>query len=438
MAKVLISFLGTNRYVYCNYYYQEISNKISNVHFVQEAIIKLFCGDFGENDRYLFFLTDAAKEANWIKSEYQDKEGNVHQDKGLQSHLTELGINPEEFPINNGYTNQEIWKIFEVIFNELKPDDEVIFDITHGFRSLPMLGMVLMNYSKILKKINIRGIYYGAFEALGPAYKVRTWDIEKRNAEILNLISFSILQEWSNAANDFITNGSTKGIEALIQKNPLSLILENPNQATFNKFEKLSNALNKMTLVLSTVRGNQILQAEIFKTVDKIANELKREAFIAPLQPILEQISNQVKRFKFVDRQSIMNTFEAVDWCIENKLIQQGITLLQESIITYLILFFDRTHRFDYRNYNDRTFMKDILLKENLLYEDKKISTKIYGYNSKILNNLRPHFKRFKKYRNDINHGGFLKDAKNEKEFGKELSKIRIEVKSIFEEYPIK
>lgn len=444
MAKVLISFLGTNNYISCNYYYKTKQNKIENVRFVQEAVIQLFCKDFDENDRLLFFLTEDAEKKNWVDNghtkHWLKPPEPIIQD-GLETRLNLLNLESkiEKYRIANGFTNTQIWEIFKKVFEQLKDGDEIIFDITHAFRSLPMLGIVLMNYAKALKgKFRIRSIHYGAFEALGTFKKVNSLNVEERDAEILDLISLSVLQDWSNAANDFITNGSTKSIEKLIQRKSLSLILENPTKAVFKKFQNFSNALNKMTLALSTVRGNEILQAEIFKTVDKIANELKKEAFIAPLQPLLELISNQVKRFKFVDRQKIMNTFEAVDWCIENKLIQQGITLLQESIITYLIIFFDRTYRFDYRNYDDRESMKYILLNENLSSFEKRISKKMFAFNSKVFKDLKPYFKRFKKYRNDINHGGFLEDAKNEKEFGKELFKVRSEVKSIFEKYPIR
>jgi CRISPR-associated Csx2 family protein len=444
MARVLISFLGTNNYIACNYYSGTMNNKVNDVRFVQEAIIQLFCKDFSDNDRLLFFLTEEAEKKNWIDNgqvkHWLNPPELIIQD-GLKTRLEALNLKPkiEKHRIENGFSNTQIWQIFDVVFKHLNDDDEVIFDITHAFRFLPMLGIVLMNYAKALHtNFTIKGIHYGAFEALGTASEVDKKSIIDRNAEILNLISLSILQDWSNAANDFVNNGSTKGIEKLILRKPLTLILENPSEAIFRKFQKLSVALNKMTLALSTVRGNEIIEAKIFKTVDKIADELKKEVFIAPLQPLLEQIREQVKRFKYVDKQKILNAFEAVDWCIENKLIQQGMTLLQEAIITYLIIFFDKTYKLDYLNYDDRELMKDILLNNKLYQEERNISKKIYGYNANILNTLRPCFKQFKVYRNDINHGGFSERAKSKEFFEKELIKIRKEVKDIFEKYTIR
>ncbi len=45
--KVFISFLGINNYVPCNYFVEtDPTQKVNNIKYVQEAIIKLFCADF--------------------------------------------------------------------------------------------------------------------------------------------------------------------------------------------------------------------------------------------------------------------------------------------------------------------------------------------------------------------------------------------------------
>ena len=47
--KILLSFLGTNNYLGCNYYLEgRPDQKISNVKYVQQALVQLFCKDFSE------------------------------------------------------------------------------------------------------------------------------------------------------------------------------------------------------------------------------------------------------------------------------------------------------------------------------------------------------------------------------------------------------
>ena len=151
MAKVLISFLGTNNYIACNYYLGTQDNKVGNVRFVQQAVIELLCQDFTEEDKILFFLTDEAKKRNWEDDGQINYRLNVPIiQKGLASIMKDLNLQAQihEFRIDNGFSSNEIWKIFETVFDKLNDGDEVHFDITHAFRSLPMLGMVLMNYAK--------------------------------------------------------------------------------------------------------------------------------------------------------------------------------------------------------------------------------------------------------------------------------------------------
>src|SRR5699024_4490556 len=77
----------------------------------------------------------------------------------------QLSCSHENIEIPNGKSTEEIWEIFQIVYDLIEKGDELLFDITHGFRSLPMLNMVLINYAKLLKEITVSGIFYGNWEA---------------------------------------------------------------------------------------------------------------------------------------------------------------------------------------------------------------------------------------------------------------------------------
>jgi len=60
-----------------------------------------------------------------------------------------------------------LWKIFDGINSVIDEGDDIIFDVTHSFRSLPVLTLIALNYVKFLKNVNINKIDYGAMEAVG-------------------------------------------------------------------------------------------------------------------------------------------------------------------------------------------------------------------------------------------------------------------------------
>jgi len=94
----------------------------------------------------------------------------------------------------------EIWGLFNIIVGLVHVKDQIIFDITHGFRSLPMVALSVMNYLESTKDANINGIYYGAFEALGSPAQVKEMDITLRNAPIIDLTPLKVVQDWAKAA----------------------------------------------------------------------------------------------------------------------------------------------------------------------------------------------------------------------------------------------
>lgn len=65
--KVFISFLGASIYKESKYYYKEDRSDISpsSVFYVQEDIIRIFCQNWTNEDRFIVFTTSKAATNNW-------------------------------------------------------------------------------------------------------------------------------------------------------------------------------------------------------------------------------------------------------------------------------------------------------------------------------------------------------------------------------------
>lgn len=441
MGKVLISFLGTGNYEHCNYYYD--NNKIENVRFVQESIIKIFCKDWTNQDKVCIFTTKEAIKNNWIDTETS----NHTKIKGLESTIKDLNYkfrfyNVEipsgtEKSADKDNVTKSIWKIFEKVNDEIKDGDELIFDITHAFRYIPMLGMILLNYTEVIKNIKITGIYYGAYEVLGSPQEIRQMSITEKNAPIINLISFSILQKWTNAASSFLQSGNTKAIEELT-KHAIKPILKDSKGSDLiaKSLEKFVKKLNLFTNSINMCRGDNILKGQEFKDLN---DELKNlsDTFIYPLNPILDKI--KIRLSEFDKDNNISKGLASVKWCIDNNLIQQGITLLDEICISVILI--DN----GFSNYNDketRNIIKPCVeIKSKNLPEEKwekynfgdihfvksVLQSEIFMKLYKTLNSLTD-------FRNDINHAGFRENSRDFDAFKRQLEKTYNEVKVQFEQ----
>ncbi|EIM64413.1 TIGR02221 family CRISPR-associated protein [Desulfobacter postgatei] len=439
MGKIFISFLGRNNYKYCNYYFNDDeSDVVKDVRFVQEALLKRHCSSWGKDDRALIFLTPEAEDCNWQENKIEEKLPH-----GLDYSLSQLGLSLSIEPIKDipmGYNESEVWELFDLIIEKINEGDEIYLDITHGFRSLPMLGLVLVNYLKVTKNISVGGIYYGAFEKLGPSHEIDKIPMEKRNAPVLDLTSFHILQDWVMGADNFINYGITGKIEQVISEEIKTTLKEtkgqDPKAAALKQF---NNQLKEIPAGFQTVRGKEIIEGTSIQNLKEQINNIKLFKQNAPLRNILDKISRKLAGFK---KDDVKNGFLGVQWCIDHGMIQQGITLLQENTITWVLTALKRNYtgplNLDYTDKEMRTLVSQsfhILGRgDRITKEGWKDPSKSYPDDATYIQNfikttgLLSAYASLSEYRNDINHGGVTNTPSKGHKFKQVLEKSYLEL----------
>ena len=167
--KLFVSFLGFSNYKECMYYKDDFCS--SNIRFIQEATLDYLqqLGEWTEEDVAYILLTEGAKAKNWVDNGHRNPKTNeVIEQIGLETSLKQKRYpfkikTIEQLP--DGKNEEELFDLFRRIYEVIQLGDSLYFDITHGFRSLPMLALVLINYAKFLKGVEVRSITYGNFEA---------------------------------------------------------------------------------------------------------------------------------------------------------------------------------------------------------------------------------------------------------------------------------
>lgn len=405
--KVFISVLGTG--LYESGIYTKGEFKSTETRFIQQATIELLgCKEtWTEDDKICILLTEQARKLNWdvtVRENRSTKEKIPYE--GLKNILEKMDLKPTllDVPISDGKDEKEMWDIFQTVFNLLQEDDELYFDLTHSFRYLPMLILVLGNYAKFLKNVQIAHISYGNYEARN-----------ENGSPIVNLLPLTALQDWTFAAANFIHNGQSEELVQLT-KNAIKPILK----ATLGKDEGANNLrelFTKLETIISnmqTCRGLSITQeADVFKLKQSI--ESSSADIIPPLVPVIKEIEKSFSNFS-ADANTI-NGLHAAQWCYKNRMYQQAITILQETIVTMVcektnlpienkyarglvnsafnIVFFKKQHDEDswsLPNYGSRD-------------EAVKIVRELIQL--QIINDLSSSFFVATELRNDFNHAGF-------------------------------
>lgn len=421
--KVFISFLGFTNYKTCVYYKDSFYS--SNVRFIQEATLDYLqtLEPWTESDVAYILLTDGAKSGNWLDNGHRDFETKmVIEQAGLDTCLKQKKYpfqvkTIEQLP--EGRNEEELFRLFRNIFEVLEPGDTLYFDITHGFRSLPMLALVLINYAKFLKDIEVKSITYGNYEARkknenadGTAYV---------KAPIIDLLPLSGIQDWTFAAADYLRNGNADRFFELTRAYKSSLFkgTSSGNKEEAADLNGLAGSLKNVTDDFHTCRGFNILSSNNITLLKKRLEQFDRTV-IEPLNPVIKKIESAFENFEgdSSDGANWRNGMEAAKWCMNNHLYQQAATILQECIVTFFCLRYGLDIRSDVqRKLVNGAFAKCQKLNSSKTAAEEKAKIKQEIEGCEILQKLtsdsllsdRDLYEAFSSLtdeRNDINHSG--------------------------------
>ena len=231
----------------------------------------------------------------------------------LKTLANTLGDKFSTVDIPDGNSTDELWDIFAkcVDANVVKKNDEIILDITHAFRSIPLLIFIVAAYLRQVKSVKLKHIIYGAFEA-------RNQDTNR--TPIFDLTPFVELLDWMNAVNVFQNSGDARPI------------------ADLNVDPKIDNALTRLSNALLT---NRTLEAQ---DAARVFNGLEFESEQAlPFQMLIDQLKQSYQQMAVNNpsgnpKNSLKAQYQQIKWYIDNQHYLQAITLMREWLISWKCL----------------------------------------------------------------------------------------------------
>lgn len=274
-SSVLITFLGTGNY--------------------QPGRYRI--GDFlSDEETYFSAALGACLKPDQIIS-LETPEARIKHGAQLHDRFSQLDLKHEAISIPNGASEIELWEIFSALTSHVPESCTLHLDITHGFRSLPLLGFLGLTYLRVTRKVTIGGIHYGAWEArddtnLAPAF---------------NLTPFLTLLDWTAAADQFLSTGSAERLSSLLQDTQQSL-WKNPGELSAfqlpRSLKNLATSIDNASLNLLLLRTGSL--ADSAMKLEKQISIAHADAH-AHAQPFIELL-NPIRSDLFPHGGSVLPT----------------------------------------------------------------------------------------------------------------------------------
>lgn len=329
----LLTVLGINNYTKTSYTW---GDRQVETQFVAEALCEFF-----EVDRVTALLTAEAQAKHWESFHRQLSDGYASSGR--------MGADQIQFQsIPLGQSEAEIWQIFDAVVDAVRPGEQVIFDITNAFRSIPILVLLAAAFLQKARAVKIHGVYYGAFE------------VNRDAPPIIDLTPAVKLLDWLTATNQFIGTGSSIELSKLL--NTLPQDFERSNLSEMSnirpiRLKQMGKRIERISRSIDFLRPRDLMtEAAELQGFDAELLRAEVGAFAKPFELLIEQIQRDYGQFGLPDidradpNEVLQKQFLLLRWYVAKDLGTQAILLAREWVVSVLCV----EQKLNYWDWRDR------------------------------------------------------------------------------------
>jgi len=308
MSNVFLSFVGlgflnhkTSQYGYDITTYKLNGKESNKTEFIQVAEIQILGAQ--SFDRIIIVATQKSHDTHFGK---------------LESQLIQIGAkNISHLIISEEMAPESQWKWFEQVLDLIKRDDKLTIDLTHGYRSIPIIFSTAINFLQKAKNITLKAVYYGAYEK------------NKKLVPIIDMKDFYIINEWAEAVSRLVEDADARKLAEISRKAPEFQVKELADESLIKSFEALTNTVRNVDINNVDDKAN---------TTMKLVEERIRDASVTG-KILLKMVINKFDSLSTkepvsgkYDKAYFHIQLEIISLLLDHKLFMQAYTVMRELI----------------------------------------------------------------------------------------------------------
>jgi CRISPR-associated Csx2 family protein len=328
-----LTFMGRARYERITYVWRDQKGEREwTTHLFPEAIARIF-----EPEKVVVFVTPGVEQYHPPKGERCPQCKQIlptpTEEKTYCDELKELlGGRVELVRIPEGRSERELWEIFDRVVSVVGEGETILLDVTHAFRSIPMIVFVAAAYLRSTMGVKVERIVYGAYEARNGG-----------RAPIFDLTPLLDLLDWLSSAEFFIRRSDATLLAERLRGAHQQAWQRRAEEDLPRRLKSASSKLEEFSQALHLARPRDVMHSamELSQLLESSASEAERWA--KPFATILRNIRREAENFAYdkpdqLDRENLKRQLRLIRHFVSRGLWMQAAVLMREWFINWVIL----------------------------------------------------------------------------------------------------
>jgi len=308
---LVVTFLGTGNYQPATYLWHDGAQE----HRYETHLFPIALDAWLRPERLLVLLTpEAQRSPHWSTLRAQ------------------LGERAQPVPIPPGKSEAELWDLFEQLAAAVPNGAELVLDVTHSYRTLPLFAAVAALLLRHLRQVTVARVLYGAFEARDPA---------TGTAPVFDLTPLIDLADWLSGVEALRRSGDGRLLAARLRLTQAAARRRGGEELP-SRLKKVADELDTFSAALWLNRPREALAAahELQRQLAQAAPELARwappfallaDAVAAELAPIACAEPDRL------DAEQLRAQLALVEYASDKGLVLQAVTMAREWLVSWYL-----------------------------------------------------------------------------------------------------
>ena len=370
MASVFLSFLGLGsfkkekgKYEYDPTIYELNGQKSKETEFVQVAEIEILGAE--KFDKIVIVATQKSYDSHF---------------DNLKRQLTTAGAeNISHIIIGEDMSPEGQWEWLERTLDFIDPGDELTVDLTHGYRSIPIVFSAAINFLQKARNVTLQSVHYGAYD------KAKDLGF----APIVDMKDFYIINEWADAVSRLVEDADARKMAEVAEKTSGFQAGELNDEGIIRIFQDLTNTVRNVDVNNIGEKANAAIR--LIKAKEKEASTTGKILLKLVMDKFTSITTEEPMSGKY-DKPYFMLQLEIIRLLLEHKLFMQAYTVMREFIASVGLIEIKKAKTLTSKG-RDQRFKGEVFVNMFQFPEDKWI---FIGENEAIAQKIMPYYEKLK------------------------------------------